>query len=186
MIVVRPRFNTITRFQNLLEMAVDGKDKSSKSSKGTEKVQDDQDLLNNINTPPEPSPPGAVTLDEVKKLLTKELSKKLEKSEKKQAELNKQMDDHRKESSGKINQISTDIAKLTSLLINKVTLASNDVKLETVNDCVTAEDQNYDLAEDDEMDQEDESSLVDGLQSYKISRYAIGKLRPSLQLKPAF
>ena len=170
MIVVRPRFNTITRFQNLSEMAVDGKDKSSKSSKGTEKVQDDQDLLNNINTPPEPSPPGTVTLDEVKKLLTKELSKKLEKSEKKQAELNKQMDDHRKESSGKINQISTDIAKLTSLLINKVipTPPSNDVLEER--DCVSAEDQIDDLAKDDEMDQDDESSLVDGLQSYKISR----------------
>ena len=165
-------------------MAGDGKDKSSKTSKGNDPKdkstpgQDDQDLLNNMNAPPDP---GAVTLDEVKKLVTKELAKKLEKSEKKQAEMAKQMDEHRKESSGKINQIATDIAKLTSLLINKVTPASNDVVEETVFDCVTAEDQNYDLAEDDEMDQEDESSLVDGLQSYRISRYDIGKLRTSLQ-----
>ena len=66
-------------------MAGDGKDRSSKSSKGTDpkdKGQDDQDLLNDMNATPEPSP-GAVTLDEVKKLLTKELSKKLKKSEKK-------------------------------------------------------------------------------------------------------
>ena len=172
-------------------MAGDGKDKSSKTSKGNDPKdkntpgQDDQDVLSNMNAPPDPGA-VAVTLDEVKKLVTKELTKKLEKSEKKQAEMAKQMDEHCKESLGKINQISTDIAKLTSLLINKVTPPSNDVMEETVIDCVTAEDQNYDLAEDDEMDQEDESSLVDGLQSYKISRYAIGKIRSSLQLKPAF
>ena len=155
-------------------MAGDGKDRSSKSSKGTDpkdKVQDDQDLLNDMNATPEPSP-GAVTLDEVKKLLTKELSKKFEKSEKKQAEVAKQMDEHRKESSEKINQISTNIAKLTSLLSNKATStpASNDVVEESVFDSVTAEHQDDDLADDDEMDQDDESSLVDGLQSYKISR----------------
>ena len=63
-------------------MAGDGKDKSSKTSKGNDSKdkntpgQDDQDVLSNMNAPPDPGA-VAVTLDEVKKLVTKELTKSL-------------------------------------------------------------------------------------------------------------
>ena len=167
----------------------------------TKPPKEDEDLVNKMNAPPEHpilevKDNGTKKLkdardktkqplsQEIKKAIAMEITKRLEKADKKNGELSKQLEQSRNESKTELNKLSQEISSLAKLLKPPV-----QEEEEYLNSCEKQNEMEFrpgyssvldDVGDDEESLHDDdlehdieqlEGSLMDGLQSYKISKY---------------
>ena len=168
----------------------------------TKAPNNDEDLVNKMGNPPQSSTledkgngsqkpkdkskDKSALSEEIKKAISNEIGRRLAKADKKHDELSKQLEQNRTESKDDLNRLSQEVANLAKLF-----KPPPQEEQEYLNACGKQEE--MEVATDhssllDEVDDDEESvhyedpehdieqhegSLIDGLQSYKISKYVL-------------
>ena len=120
----------------------------------------------------------SVLSEEIKKAISVEIGKKFKKSEKKQDEFTEQLERCREESKNAMSKLSQEVANIAKLFKSQDEEEYQDNRNKpSETGCSTwlkddddVEDSSQ-LEEHEEDIEQPEGSLMDGLQSYKISRY---------------
>ena len=119
--------------------------------------------------------------EEIKKVISKEITKKMDRAVKKQDELSKLVEESRNETKTEITKISQTIANLSKALLKSSPAPAPDCDdqepydKQEVEPCFSSWLENTGVDEgsshdEQELETEHEESLMEGLQSYKISR----------------